>query len=48
MRQFPSTRLRRTRRNGFIRELMAETRLSPADLIQPLFVAEGDRCGPVA
>lgn len=48
MRQFPSTRLRRTRRNGFIRELVAETRLSPADLIQPLFVAEGDRCGPVA
>ncbi len=42
MREFPNTRLRRTRRYGFIREMVAETRLAPADLIQPLFVAEGD------
>ena len=39
---FPSLRLRRTRRAAWSRALVAETRLSPADLIWPLFVAAGD------
>jgi porphobilinogen synthase len=44
---FPSTRLRRTRQADWIRRLVRETRLDPAQLIQPLFVAEGDLLGPV-
>ncbi|MCI0749326.1 MAG: porphobilinogen synthase [Nevskiales bacterium] len=44
---FPDTRLRRTRHAGWIRALVRETRLAPEQLIQPLFVAEGRRCGPV-
>jgi porphobilinogen synthase len=44
---YPSTRLRRTRQAGFIRDMVRETRLAPAQLIQPLFVAEGALCGPV-
>jgi porphobilinogen synthase len=44
---YPSTRLRRTRRAEFIRGLVRETRLDPAQLIQPLFVAEGSLVGPV-
>ena len=39
---FPATRLRRTRRTPAIRALVAETTLSPADLIWPVFVREGD------
>jgi porphobilinogen synthase len=38
---FPSTRLRRLRYHPRIRELVRETRLSPADLILPLFVRAG-------
>ena len=38
---FPATRLRRTRRTAWIRELVRETRLHPGDLIWPLFVQEG-------
>ena len=45
---YPSTRLRRTRSAEFIRRLVRETRLDPGQLIQPLFVAEGALCGPVA
>jgi porphobilinogen synthase len=45
---YPSTRLRRTRQAGFIRDMVRETRLVPAQLIQPLFVAEGPLRGPVA
>jgi porphobilinogen synthase len=45
---YPSTRLRRTRQAAFIREMVRETRLVPAQLIQPLFVAEGALRGPVA
>ncbi len=37
---FPATRMRRTRASGFARELARETRLSPANLIQPAFVLE--------
>jgi porphobilinogen synthase len=38
---FPGLRLRRMRRNEFSRRLMRETRLSVDDLIQPLFIMEG-------
>ena len=38
---FPTTRLRRLRRTPGIRRMVRETRLSPADLIQPLFVRHG-------
>lgn len=48
MRRFPRTRLRRLRRDAWIREIVAETVLTPADLIQPLFVAEPAQCGEVA
>ena len=38
---FPQRRLRRLRRTPALRELVAETRLSPRELIAPLFVREG-------
>ena len=39
--QFPSTRLRRNRRDGFTRRLVAENSLSVDDLIWPVFFTEG-------
>ncbi|MFD1036028.1 porphobilinogen synthase [Sphingomonas hankookensis] len=39
---YPALRLRRTRATGWSRRLHAETILTPADLIWPLFVTEGD------
>ena len=39
--QFPEVRLRRGRRTENLRRLVAETTLSPADLIYPVFVLEG-------
>ena len=39
---FPAARLRRTRAGAWSRDLMAETVLTPADLIWPLFITEGD------
>lgn len=39
--QFPSTRLRRSRRTPALRKLVAETTLSAADLIYPVFVLDG-------
>ncbi len=39
---FPITRLRRTRQNAAIRDLVAETTLSVGDLIWPVFVREGE------
>lgn len=39
---FPATRLRRMRANEFSRRLMQENQLTPADLIYPVFVIEGD------
>jgi porphobilinogen synthase len=39
---FPATRLRRTRSADWSRRLHRETTLSPADLIWPLFVIEGE------
>jgi porphobilinogen synthase len=38
---FPLTRMRRMRRDDFSRRLMRETRLTPDDLIYPVFVLEG-------
>ncbi|MBA3677169.1 MAG: porphobilinogen synthase [Sphingosinicella sp.] len=38
---FPATRLRRTRSAAWSRALVAETILTPSDLIWPLFVTEG-------
>jgi porphobilinogen synthase len=40
---FPSTRMRRMRRDDFSRRLMRETTLTPADLIYPVFVLEGEQ-----
>ncbi|CAN5341791.1 porphobilinogen synthase [soil metagenome] len=39
--QYPALRLRRTRASGWSRRIHAETVLTPADLIWPLFIAEG-------
>ena len=39
---FPTTRMRRLRRGAGVRDLVRETRLDVADLIQPLFLREGD------
>jgi porphobilinogen synthase len=39
---FPATRMRRLRRTGALRALVRETELSPAHLIQPLFVVAGE------
>lgn len=38
---FPQRRLRRLRRTPTLRRMVAETRLTPEDLIAPLFVREG-------
>jgi porphobilinogen synthase len=40
---FPATRMRRMRYHNFSRRLMSEHKLSVDDLIQPLFVIEGER-----
>lgn len=45
--RYPATRMRRSRMQEFSRRLTREHRLAPADLIQPLFVAEGALVGPV-
>ncbi len=39
--KFPATRMRRMRKHEFSRSLMRESILTPADLIQPVFVCEG-------
>jgi porphobilinogen synthase len=39
---FPNSRLRRTRVTGWSRAMVRENMLSPADLIWPLFVTEGE------
>ena len=38
---YPQTRLRRTRQAGWVRDLVAEHRLHPSDLIWPVFIQEG-------
>ena len=40
-RRFPATRMRRNRSSEFARRLVAETELSAADLIYPIFVVDG-------
>ena len=46
---FPALRMRRLRRHDWSRRLVAETLLTPADLIWPLFVIDGqERREPVA
>jgi porphobilinogen synthase len=46
---FPQTRLRRLRSTHALRGLVRETRLEPADLVYPMFVAHGiDRREPIA
>jgi porphobilinogen synthase len=45
---FPATRLRRTRSAPWSRALHAETVLTPADLIWPLFITAGDAEEPIA
>ena len=39
---YPALRLRRTRAHAWSRALVAETALTPSDLIWPLFIAEGE------
>ncbi|RTL65968.1 MAG: porphobilinogen synthase [Hyphomicrobiales bacterium] len=39
---FPEVRMRRNRKSGWARRLVAENVLTPADLIWPMFVIEGD------
>src|SRR4051812_50145951 len=46
---FPTVRPRRLRRTGPLRRLAAQVRLSPAELVLPLFVKEGiDAPQPIA
>ena len=46
---FPALRMRRLRRHDWSRRLVAENTLSPADLIWPLFVIDGEnRRDPIA
>jgi porphobilinogen synthase len=44
---FPATRLRRLRKTGVLRDLVRETRLTPADLVYPMFVQLGEERTPV-
>ncbi len=48
MSRYPALRLRRTRAAEWSRRLHAETLLTPADLIWPLFVTAGDAEEPIA
>ncbi|WHU03857.1 porphobilinogen synthase [Sphingomonas sp. NIBR02145] len=48
MSQYPALRLRRTRASEWSRRMHAETVLTPANLIWPLFVTEGEGEEPIA
>ena len=48
MSSYPAVRLRRTRAHGWSRRLHAETVLTPADLIWPLFITAGEAEEPIA
>ena len=48
MPSFPRTRLRRNRASVFIRSLVAENRVSAADLILPVFVTDAESSSEVA
>jgi porphobilinogen synthase len=39
--QFPQRRMRRLRRTGFLRDMVRESSLSPADFIYPVFILDG-------
>ena len=41
---FPASRPRRLRQNQFCRDLVRETKLTPKDLVQPMFIIEGTEC----
>ncbi|MDM3870503.1 porphobilinogen synthase [Porticoccus sp. W117] len=41
-RHFPTTRMRRNRSTDFVRRLVRENRVTPDDLIYPVFVLDGD------
>src|SRR4051812_26201781 len=45
---YPALRLRRTRAAAWSRRMHAETVLTPADLIWPMFVTEGEGEEPIA
>ena len=46
--QFPARRMRRLRRTGFLRDMVRESSLSPADFIYPVFILDGtNQCQPV-
>src|SRR5215210_8621060 len=45
---FPATRLRRLRKTGVLRDMVRETELSPARLVQPMFVQLGEGRSPIA
>jgi porphobilinogen synthase len=45
---FPATRLRRNRQHSWLRRMVAETTLFPADLVWPLFVHDHEASLPVA
>ena len=44
---FPAIRMRRTRAQSWSRAMVAENVLTPADLIWPIFVQDGDKAEPV-
>ena len=39
--QFPARRMRRLRRTGFLRDMVRESSLAPADFIYPVFILDG-------
>ena len=41
--KFPSTRLRRVRNSKWMRRLVSENKLSTSDLIQPIFIRDGNK-----
>ena len=45
--RFPTTRLRRNRQYEWLRDMVAETRVSPHDLIWPLFVHDKAEREPI-
>ena len=45
---YPTTRLRRNRQYSWLRQVVGETRLSPSDLIWPVFVHDHEASQPVA
>src|SRR5258708_7551642 len=49
MNGFPATRLRRNRKTAWSRDLVSENRATPADLILPIVIIDGDnRREPIA